>query len=58
MISYKDLQNLAGYTYLVNNLDQVISDIHEQKFQRTQVNEDILKKYVGGSVILYNIILD
>jgi len=47
IISYKDMQNLAGYTFLVNKLDQVITDINEGKFVRTQVNEEILKNYVG-----------
>ena len=50
VVSYKDLQNLSGYTYLVNQLDVVIEDITKEKFIRTQVNEDLLKKYVGGTV--------
>jgi hypothetical protein len=51
MVSYKDVQNLSGYTYLVNNLDEVMEDMYQKKFQRTQVNEEILKSYFGGTVI-------
>jgi ATP-binding cassette subfamily D (ALD) protein 3 len=50
VVSYKDLQNLSGYTYLVNQLDVVIDDISKEKFNRTQVKDDLLKKYVGGTV--------
>ena len=50
VVSYKDLQNLSGYTYLVNTLDVVINDIQAEKFNRTQVNEELLKKFVGGTV--------
>lgn len=53
VVSYKDLQNLSGYTYLVNQLDVVLEDITKEKFVRTQVNEDLLKKYVGGTVSVY-----
>jgi hypothetical protein len=41
---------LSGYTYLVNTLDTVIDDIQKEKFNRVQVNEELLKKYVGGVV--------
>lgn len=50
VVSYKDLQNLSGYTYLVNQLDVVIDDISKEKFNRTQVDVELLKKYVGGTV--------
>lgn len=49
VVSYKDLQNLSGYTYLVNQLDVVMEDVNKEKFTRTQVNEELLKKYVGGT---------
>ena len=42
VVSYKDLQNLSGYTYLVNQLDIVINDIKYEKFNRTQVKEELL----------------
>lgn len=50
VVSYKDLQNLSGYTYLVDQLDVVLDDVNKEKFVRTQVNEELLKKYVGGTV--------
>jgi len=52
VVSYKDLQNLAGYTYLVSELDTVITDINDEKFVREKVNEDLLKNYKGGQVII------
>jgi ATP-binding cassette subfamily D (ALD) protein 3 len=55
VVSYKDLQNLSGYTYLVNELDSVIDDMHNEKFKRTQVNEELLKEYVGGEVKLLSV---
>jgi hypothetical protein len=56
MVSYKDVQSLSGYTYLVNNLDEVMEDMSHKKFQRTQVNEEILKSYIGGTVINFNLV--
>ena len=37
IISYKDVQNLAGYTTLIHELDEVLNDFKDGKFQRTQV---------------------
>lgn len=51
MVSYKDLQSLSGYTYLVNELQTVMNDVKDEKFNRTQVNQALLKDYVGGKVI-------
>ena len=48
--SYKDLQNLAGYTHLVDELCTVITEVNDGKYVRPQVNEELLKKYVGGSI--------
>jgi hypothetical protein len=53
VVSYKDLQNLAGYTFLVNELDTVINDVNEEKFVREKVNEDLLKNYKGGQVSIF-----
>jgi len=47
------LQNLSGYTYLVNELEVVMDDIKNEKFNRTQVNKELLKEYVGG-IVFYN----
>ena len=38
VVSYKDVQNLAGYTTLINELDEVLVDLKNNKFQRTQVS--------------------
>jgi hypothetical protein len=46
MVSYKDVQILSGYTYLVNQLDEVMDDMLQKKFQRTQVNDELLKSYI------------
>ena len=48
--SYKDLQNLAGYTDLVDELRSVILEINSGKYHRPQVNEQQLAKYVGGKI--------
>lgn len=45
--SYKEMQNLAGYTMLVKKLDKVINEVNQGKFVRTQVNDNILKSYKG-----------
>jgi ATP-binding cassette subfamily D (ALD) protein 3 len=50
VVSYKDLQSLSGYTYLVNELHTVMNDVKNEKFNRTQVNQELLKEYVGGKV--------
>lgn len=60
VVSYKDLQSLSGYTYLVNELQVVMNDVKNEKFNRTQVNQELLKDYVGGKVkylILFNLFL-
>ena len=51
------MQNLSGYTYLVNELHTVMSDVKNERFNRTQVNQELLKDYVGGKVeIVYKFI--
>ena len=37
MVSYKDVQNLAGYTALIHEMDEVLKDLNKGKFRRTQV---------------------
>jgi ATP-binding cassette, subfamily D (ALD), member 3 len=50
IISYKDLQDLSGYTYLVNELAQVISDINMKKYSRNQIDQSLVEKYTGGVI--------
>jgi len=40
VVSYKDVQNLAGYTSLVHEMDEVLSDLNNGKFRRTQITKD------------------
>lgn len=35
VISYKDIQNLAGYTSLIHEMDEVLEDLKKNKFKRT-----------------------
>ena len=37
VVSYKDVQNLAGYTSLIHEMDDVLGDLKNGKFRRTQV---------------------
>lgn len=37
VVSYKDVQNLAGYTALIHEMDEVLKDLDNGKFRRTQV---------------------
>jgi len=38
VVSYKDMQNLAGYTTLIHELDEVLTDLKGGKFRRSQVS--------------------
>eukprot|EP00340_Litonotus_pictus_P001906 CAMPEP_0170520864 /NCGR_PEP_ID=MMETSP0209-20121228/6197_1 /TAXON_ID=665100 ORGANISM="Litonotus pictus, Strain P1" /NCGR_SAMPLE_ID=MMETSP0209 /ASSEMBLY_ACC=CAM_ASM_000301 /LENGTH=426 /DNA_ID=CAMNT_0010807437 /DNA_START=764 /DNA_END=2044 /DNA_ORIENTATION=- len=50
IISYKDLQNLAGYLSSVSDLEQVIKEVNKGQYQRVQVDKTLADKYVGGAV--------
>ena len=39
VVSYKDLQNLAGYTTLISEMDEVLKDLNADRFKRTQVTD-------------------
>ena len=39
VVSYKDIQNLAGYTTLVHELDEVLVDLNHGKYRRTMVTQ-------------------
>jgi len=39
VVSYKDIQNLAGYTVLMSEMDEVLTDLKNDRFKRTQVTE-------------------
>ena len=40
VVSYKDVQNLAGYTSLVHEMDEVLRDLANNKYKRTQVSSN------------------
>lgn len=39
VVSYKEVQNLAGYTSLVYELEEVLSELDEGRYKRTIVND-------------------
>ena len=43
IISYKELQNLAGYTALVTECDKVLGDMKDSKYERTYLNDELVK---------------
>jgi ATP-binding cassette, subfamily D (ALD), member 3 len=51
VISYKDVQALAGYTTLIHELDEVLYDLNRGKFRRTQIAE-----VQGGKVESFKLI--
>ena len=40
VVSYKEVQNLAGYTTLIHELDEVLSDLSNNKYKRVMVTQD------------------
>lgn len=50
IVSYKDLQNLAGYLSSVNDLDKVIVQVSLGKYKIKQVDESLELKYKGGVI--------
>ena len=50
IISYKDIQSLAGYMSSVNDLDQVIKEVARGDYHRVQVKNEIVEKYKGGVI--------
>ena len=51
IVSYKDIQNLAGYSYLVNELSEVIIDVSNENYKKKQIKNDALAKYTGGNIV-------
>lgn len=39
VVSYKEVQNLAGYTTLIYEMDEVLSDLSKGQYQRVMVTE-------------------
>ena len=40
VVSYKEVQNLAGYTTLIHEMDQVLTDLSKGEYQRVMVTTD------------------
>ena len=41
VVSYKEVQNLAGYTVLVSELQQVIDELDGGKYKRVMLDEEL-----------------
>lgn len=51
IISYKELQNVAGYTYLMHEVDSVITDIEKGNFERKILYPE---KVANKGIVEYN----
>jgi len=40
VVSYKEVQNLAGYTTLINEMDEVLEDLSHGRYQRVMVTQE------------------
>lgn len=40
VVSYKEVQNLAGYTTLINEMDEVLYDLSNGCYERVMVTQD------------------
>ena len=40
VVSYKEVQNLAGYTTLINEMDEVLTDLSNNRYKRVMVTQD------------------
>lgn len=50
VVSYKDVQNLAGYTTLIYEMKEVLDDLDQGKYKRMMVNQSEENKGAEGSV--------
>lgn len=50
VVSYKEVQNLAGYTTLVYELKEVIDDLKYGQYARIMANQNEEEKVVGGEL--------
>lgn len=40
VVSYKEVQSLAGYTTLIHEMDEVLGDLGEGKYRRIMVTQE------------------
>ncbi|KAJ3413910.1 hypothetical protein HDV05_007352 [Chytridiales sp. JEL 0842] len=50
MYSYKELSELAGYTYRVYNMLRVLQDLHDDKYVQTGENKDFSLENIQGTI--------
>jgi ATP-binding cassette subfamily D (ALD) protein 3 len=48
VISYKDIQHLAGYTILVSEVGEVLTDLNRGRYIRKLVNSEEAKVVLAG----------
>ena len=49
VVSYKEVQNLAGYTTLINEMEEVLDDLSNGRYQRVMVTQaDASQTGTGG----------
>jgi ATP-binding cassette subfamily D (ALD) protein 3 len=54
VVSYKDVQNLAGYTTLIYEMKEVLDDLEEGKYQRVMVKNNSLEdQKEDGELVLH-----
>lgn len=62
VVSYKEVQSLAGYTTLIHEMDQVLTDLSQGRYKRVMVtqsgdsmarNEEAVASTRGGATVVY-----
>lgn len=51
VVSYKDVQNLAGYTSLIYELKEVLDDLDQGKYKRMMVNSNSSEERKDGELL-------
>ena len=63
VVSYKEVQSLAGYTTLIHEMDQVLTDLSQGRYKRVMVtqsadgmakNEEAVASVRGGATVVYD----
>lgn len=63
VVSYKEVQSLAGYTTLIHEMDQVLTDLSQGRYKRVMVtqssdgmarNEEAVASVRGGATVIYD----
>jgi ATP-binding cassette subfamily D (ALD) protein 3 len=51
VVSYKDIQNLAGYTTLINEMDEVLQDLSSGRYSRVMVVKNESSELASASLV-------